>query len=657
MKRNISIYKVYIILALMEGVATLALAFRLPSMDKNAWLFGYSIPRLLIGIFILVIVLTIAWFFYKSVKDSHYLWEVNAWLKDRFEGNSRLFSITVVLLAAVISGIGVMLIYYSSLSTHIGMLKPILERTIHILVWGIAVGIQSIVALALLFRDDYRGFRNHKTEISRTILIIMMIEAAIFHWFLLYFKIGLFGSIPGWFWQTRSRGFASSDILWVGVLIVSIALIRWVMRSSGYKVRNLIILILLGYLIQVSFGFLDSFQQGQLNGFEPIRLKYAESSHNVYAWHAANRPTFSKVLTQYEENYGDQMYVGTKPPGVLFFYMMTQKISSVFWPIGNYEARFMGITRLASFVYPLLSFLILIILYLLYEQLGDQNYAIVPGVLFVFIPNIILMPLFLDQVLYPLLFLMGAYLAYLTAKKQKLSLAIITGGFIYLANYFSFSLLALFPFVVLIIGFDYLINFHDRKLGKLIKLIIGLGIGLGILYLIFQLILGYDFLARYEEAMYVHRHHDFVVRVESGVEDAANKQFQPPLEQVLRAMLLNNVEIFSWLGFPVALLFLYRAIRTVARFYQWGISLGQRRLSAVDGMFGAFIVTFFALNLFGQTQGEVGRLWLFLVPMFVLFASAEIPILFRNRNRGLYLVIFLQMITILLIFKFQDFLI
>ena len=98
----------------------------------------------------------------------------------------------------------------------------------------------------------------------------------------------------------------------------------------------------------------------------------------------------------------------------------------------------------------------------------------------------------------------------------------------------------------------------------------------------------------------------------------------------------------------MALLFISRLVRS-------GYAFLQRRASSLDGLMAAFMVTYLALGLLGQTRGEVQRLWLFMVPLVCLFVAEETQTLFKRREGGMVLVVCLQLVTLFLTAKFQDF--
>ena len=81
----------------------------------------------------------------------------------------------------------------------------------------------------------------------------------------------------------------------------------------------------------------------------------------------------------------------------------------------------------------------------------------------------------------------------------------------------------------------------------------------------------------------------------------------------------------------------------------------KKKTNSLDCLVAAFLATYAALNVLGQTKEEVGRLWVFMVPIISLFALVELKTLFTRKDTGIYLVISFQLITTMFTFKFQDF--
>jgi len=157
----------------------------------------------------------------------------------------------------------------------------------------------------------------------------------------------------------------------------------------------------------------------------------------------------------------------------------------------------------------------------------------------------------------------------------------------------------------------------------------------GVLFggLVLHLALNYDFFQRYQLAMAQHWH---------------AKDYLPGLKPMLEAFLLNNVEFAVWTGAPMALFFITRLVRS-------GNAFLHRKAGSLDGLLAAFMVTYLVVGLLGQTRGEVQRLWLFMVPLVCLFVAEESQTLFKQRERGIVLLVILQLVTLFLTAKFQDF--
>lgn len=449
---------------------------------------------------------------------------------------------------------------------------------------------------------------------------------SIFHWVILYFRIQVFVSLPYWVWFFHDRESPNSIYL-LFLLFLSIGLVSVIFLKPRSNKRNLAMLILLGYVIQVGFGFIE----GQ--GFESIRQKSIVAGHTRYYELAVDNPDLVKAITNYEEAYAWDNWMGTKPPGLISFYIFTQKISNSINPLNHYAGRYLRLTTFATYVFPLLTFLVLIPLFFFSKPFLEEDNAILPCILFLFIPNIILMPLELDQVLFPLLFMLGMIFCRHAISNQSFKWAFACGAMTYIAIYFSFSLLPLLPMTLVWISIDYLQHKKDRGMSDVLKILLGLAIGIILLFLLCRWMLNYDIVIRFQSAMNWHR---------------SLKEFQPGLKQIMDSIILNNLEIASWIGFPMALL-------AVSRFVKAAYAYLKHRADQLDVLTTAFLITYLALNVLGQTRGESGRLWIFMVPLFSLFAAVEVITLCTNKKNATFYLITLQLITTFMTFKFQDY--
>jgi len=457
-------------------------------------------------------------------------------------------------------------------------------------------------------------------------------------------QIKLFTLIPGWQWEFHLTPLTN---VWL-VILVPVLLLGVVMAVVRLRKRpylSLFLLLITGYCFQLSFGFLTE------GGLDTIRRLYADSWHNVYAHAAAKDPAVLDVIRNYEKDYAEEYYFAmSKPPGVIVFYTIMEKIANLVQPEVTDHGRFLRLTWFITFVYPLISFLPVLLLYHLSKTLRPQDEnAILPSILYISIPNILLMPLFLDQALYPLLFLLGGMLAVQLAVRPSPWLAVLLGVYLFTVNFISLSMLVLAAFVGAVLGVFLLADWSREKLVRMV--LMGFAILAGLLgaFLFFRYLIGYDFITRAQAALDNHITHSFGVRTNEAIQIEEGQVFyNPGVRQRLEAMLMNNMEMLVWVGVPVFLLFLWGSVRSLG-------SLLRGQADKLDTFIAAFFVTYLAYNILGRTKGEVARLWMFMVPVMVLAAGHTLPRLFKRKALGVILVVVLQVITIYLIFGFQGF--
>ena len=654
-RKNRGVYKIYFCLATIEGLAVLLL------MLRGTATIGSSTGQLILLLVSALLVLFFASLTVRSFTDDCWLENITQWLKRRLENGDRILILSLTMAAGclfLIVLLGLWQIplirdyrWYASVFRqwlHLyEILLIVVERVYPLLVWGAALLLQALLALVLLFSDHFRqaGFWNWQV-ISKTVLVLSMLGLSVIQWTVLAMQISVKALIPGWYWDVYRRPINAWHLIYLGVAILAVGLVTYLLRHPNRVLLGLILLTGFGCVILFSFGLI----QGQ--GAEYVRLKYAGTNHRSYALIAAGEyPDALEAVRDYEQRYGLKMFPSTKPPGVVLFYVVLDKFINSIQPNQTQEGRFFTLTRWITFIFPVVSFIVIWLLYFFVRPLMRQEDSLLPSILYVFIPNVILIPLFLDQVLYPLLFFTGFFLLWRVVNKRAVLLAILAGLYIYSAIFFTFSLLTLIPLFFVLLGLDYWLNHKDRKISRSFWLVAGLGAGILVLFVLFRVFLNYDFFHRYDIAMRVVRNFDFVLRTgQKATVDLTAITVQPSLKQIFRAAFLNNIELAAAVGFPIFLLFLWRAVRTI-------LALVRRQASQLDLALGALCLTYLALNLYGQVQGEVSRLWIFWVPMIVICAGVELATQFRRRVLVVNFVILLQLITILMIYQFQDFLV
>jgi hypothetical protein len=167
----------------------------------------------------------------------------------------------------------------------------------------------------------------------------------------------------------------------------------------------------------------------------------------------------------------------------------------------------------------------------------------------------------------------------------------------------------------------------------LARLLLGVAVGVLAMLLLFRLALNYDIFIRYVSAFSNH---------------LTTWKFNSWQERMLHGIVLDDAEFVTWIGFPIILLLLVRLGRGVVAF-------ARRRASRLDALAITFLAAYVLLVVFGQTNGEVQRLYLFLVPVVALLSADELGTLFKEKKAGFLFLAVLQLVTIVLLFHFQDF--
>lgn len=632
--------RIFYPLAALEGLLALVLLLKDPS-SEGALLFGYSAMRLALAGAAFVLTLAAGWAAWQTLTHrptlSRWQTRTEAWLIEK----NFLLPLTVFLASGVLLSLAYHLFFAAPLSLPAEIflrqrpqalalvlkLYAVYPRLLPLTLWLTVLVCQTLLLWLVLYAPTFRTLRQ-QGALARAALFLLLTSAALFHWVVLLLRLKTFLVIRGWKWYFWQKEVPQPVWLFPAMLLVGLAVVWWVLRDSGRANRKLLLLFLLGAALQISFGFLAG------DGFESLRLKYADSVFNNYAAAAAEAPGLWPALTRYEAQYGSDWYLGTKPPGVLGVYILTQKAANLFLPAADSAGRFLSLTTFSAYVFPFLAFLVLLPLFRLGRALGEsRQVSLLAAALYTAVPSVLLIPLFLDQVLYPLLFTVVLWLAWRTRQQSSWQLALGTGVAAYTALYFGFSLLPVVALIPLWFGLHALFHRQPGQLQLTLKLILAFTAGLLVMFLLFKGLLNYDLLLRYTNAMAQHRR---------------AKEFTPGLEQTLHALLLNNAEMLTWSGFPFILLAAVQMVRSL------GACL-RCRPQPLDELAAAFFLTYGALNLLGQTNGEVQRLWLFLIPVLALLAAKEAIRLSRSHPGVLAWLFFLQWGTAWLLFTFQDF--
>jgi len=451
-------------------------------------------------------------------------------------------------------------------------------------------------------------------------------------WISLWFEFPLLQRMPGgWFWKFHDTPL-ESPIFLVGVTLLGGLALWHVVRFPKRVAVNLMLLVVCGYGAQLGIAFAEG------RGIDGLRDRLVTTGHSEFAVIAATRTDLWEVATRYEAVVDEERLAGytlTKAPGSLLFFMTTQRISGWFGPTGTVGERFRTFVTFASYVYPLICYLALIPLFWLSASLLDEESRWLPCVLYILLPNVALMTLHLDQVLYPTLFLSLLALVASSYERGSWRLSLLAGITAFLALFFSLALLAAGALAAIFVTLRELQG--KRRLLTTVdgaKWLGAFAAGMAGSWLLGLFALGYDPVERYRSALAAH---------------VSFKAWEGGIGPTLYWAASNWLEFAFWIGCPIALLFLFQLPRAARE------NLGGRSGPA-DSFAVAVACTLLLLGLFGRTQGEVARLWLFLGGPVGIVVGRAIADRFRPRLRPvLVAVVALQWVTILLIKRFQDF--
>lgn len=644
-----------ITLGIIEILGTLLFFLQEPSESEAAVLFGLSPSRLLVAvIFVALLALGLALLVSGLLKPAYFEQHVSrlkSWLREHGRGTV-MFCFLAVLFFLLL---GFLLLIYSPeaqnyktysqffvnrLQTY-ELIRTLVGRSLPLLILILTFLFQG--GLWVFFETIYKHGAGPEGVWGKTLLVLAVFIVSLFHWIILVMQIRVFMNISGWYWDLIPKAFGGRDLVFLVMLGLTIWLVRTVLHQPESVRRNMWMVFVLGWALQVGFGVIE----GQ--GFESLRLKYSESHHRSHAV-AAAKSTRSLIETvrNYEEIYEGAGYQQTKPPGTILVYIALKDVSDYFFPRDTVQGRFDVLTTVESYLFPLVSFVVVFLIYKVAWMILPGDAGILPSLLYVLIPNVILIPLFLDEVLYPLLFTLGVLVILYAVEMGSFAWGVIGGAIIYGIIFFSFSMLPLIPFAFLYIGLQFLSDKEKLSLKKSLLLGGGIVLGLALMLGLFYVTLNYNIFVRYQHAMAGVRNFDFVARVGvSSADTVENTSFFMKPNQILSAFLLNNVEFASAIGFPLYLLFIIQAIRTI-------VAVVKKQTTSGGIILLTYFGTFVSLNIFAPIQGEAARLWLFWTPMFALFAGSLIPKIFSRYPRFVTYFAILQIMNIYLIYKFQD---
>lgn len=615
----------------LEGTLAVFALFHQQSMQKNAFLFGYSYSRLLLGLFSAVIVLF-------SFIQIILLWRYTAYTKKfgNFLENNVLAGIgkrpvisVYLLLLSLAMITALMILRKEAMSGSTSTAAAIVDRGFWVFTWLASIPAQVFATLYVLFREEIKRVYSLEFFWKYGILIMMLVLTG-FYWFTLLFQLDWLGEIRGWFFKFVEIKEASPDQI---ILLIVLPIILFVafllMNRSSTTWKYVAAVIALGAVLQVSFGI----AMGE--GIESLRKKYA-NTHLSEELRVSCKYTGGVVeglrdfgpLTQHSQFYR------TKPPGLFGFYNVVREFAGLFQANVNKDPQFCfnTVTSLFAYTLPIITYSTLFFVFRIEKSLKTGEDIFPTVLLYITAPNVLLMVFVPDQFLYPIFFASCVFMTVIMVTNRSRFAGFVGGVLLYTGTFISFSLLPLFGIIPM---FFLLTAIIDKKLifnVGFIKVLLLFILGFFLMWVLAEIVLDYNMIERYLVALSDHRY---------------QKGFSFSLVNLINYVKLNNVEYSFWVGIPLYLLALVGGVRSL-------FNILTRKGSRYDAFSASVLVTFIALNLLGQTKGEVGRIWIFFLSVGVIPAAHEAMTMFEKRKWGVLLVMTLQLISASLMFYFMD---
>lgn len=476
-------------------------------------------------------------------------------------------------------------------------------------------------------------------------LIFSISAVSITHWINLYFQFAWFVNIPSWYWVFILRPWSIYDVFYISLSVFLLSLAAWLSLKKKRLLAALFVIFVAGWALQLGIGFLEgeeitSFKNRYLNTYHAGYLKFASS----------NDYPLLENIQNYDHNFPN-LFTRTKPPGLMTIYLSLERLVN-----GNpsdsglsNEVRFQRLADTIVVVFPLLGSATALLLYAFskrFLQFQHNWQHLLPSTLYILSPNIVLLSLFADQALYPALFLSGTWLIFILFRNNSGIRVFFLGVILFIYSFFAFTMLPLFFLAAIYLVLLWWQSPKQYRIFDQIKQGTIFLLGVVIAYFLFRWLLNYDVITRFSEMYTINHGMDFYERVGLEIPNE-NVSIVLRLNQIFNALWRNNLEFATTVGVGIYILFLVYGIRLT-------IHAIKRKLESDDIFLASLFFAFILLNLSGATQGEVGRLWMFWVPMIVLFAAKEASKSFKHPALASAGLVTIQLITILLTFHYQD---
>ncbi len=638
-----------------EALAAFLVTLLTPSESGRAVVLWLSRERLLLSVIVLLFCAAVLALALVVGLSSRRLERLLAWLDDWCLAKGRLaqsllfLSITPILLAtgafAVILTPLSYAAYRSWAPDTFPLLHAVVEGLLPLLLCAILIRLELGAYLAIRYREALLTRQAWAWERIGPFLLGLLIGVlTLFQWIVLGFQLRFFANLPPWYWKIEVVAFSWRDALFVPGIVLGLALLCWIIWRRTWVAAALVLTFILGWVLQMGPGLMTG------GGFDSVAERYFSTYHKAYVQQASQvNISILAEIRQYETLFGAHSFTSTKPPGLMAFYVGLDHLVNGHPSAYSTDARYARLSQVVEFGFPVLAAAMVFLIFAFARRFLDPTAgwaAIAAPLLYVVCPNAALFSLFPDQAVYPLVFVLAAWFIVFAIRRGSVIWAFLVGTVLYLATFFAFTMLPLYPFAAIYLVLDQWQNRGERRWTQALWMAIAIAAGTLLLYGLFVVLLNYNFVPRFEKTVQINHNFDFYLRV--GLKPPTTPEsLTTRLAQTLNAAWFNNLDFAAAVGFPIYILFLAQGIRLLRRLFSGDAAAG-------DIIFGSLFLSFIVLSFAGTAQGEVPRLWLFWLPMVTILAALELKPWAEKRPLLLLGLVLAEFVTMFLTFHFQD---
>lgn len=667
MKKPHSLYWMLTAAAALGALAAILLS---PSSAEKAWLLGFSKQRLaLAAIPLSGLLLSLGMLALPRLAPRHYQ-RLGALALRVVEPGAAL---TASLSAwAALLTLAAFLFFRLAVAPHLALLTlthgnflPRLAAYLERL-WPVILFAAACLAVWSLFaaRALHIPFYKNPSLLIASFAAVVSVFATLFTWLVFSFQLNTFYLIPGYYWPILFkpnflRHAAAFAVVLGVVLALGLSIRRWP--------RAALLHIALSGLLFLGLQFLIGSFEGR--GLASLNERFFLSYHRIYLEEACSAGIPAReAVVRYEELF-PSMFLQTKPPGVLWLSFQIKALanSPALAPLLERFANYFTLSEtlprmdssacrrsmaLVSLTFPFLSASLVWVIYAFSQRLfrgkAFENLAAYSALFSVLAPNLIMLSLFLDQALYPPLFLLMAGAVLLAVREESWAGCFAIGALLYGVIFLSFSMLPLLAVPVFYFAAAQWQKNKPAQLWPAFKTtLLPMGLGGLLSMVLFRLFWRYDIFTRYQRMMQTRIEGDFYTRL--GLSAAGDATLLEKLRQTWDAAVLNNVEMGIAIGFPVFIFFVFVGARSLLRVI-------RRQPGEAEPINASLFLAYAALIALRVVLGEVARLWMFWIPVMALLAVQAFLPLFRRSRWALAALLALQVITVFLTYQYQDYL-